>query len=190
MDATPVVDLIIVIEITVAEKTTLQKINFPNNQKKSSVEVKLNLRRKSKITPANDGVVDLKKIREQSKNNNSENQWPGKIDTLDERPLHHNFCQELGGKIDIKIKYTVNGAQKHVIAHCVTSSNAWISVKDSKRFSKALENSIFISEMLKIPAALIIFDTDGKISDYEHYMMLAAHRLGIYYSIISENHYK
>ena len=137
-----------------------------------------------------DGAINLREIRMRSPEKASTGNEAIELKPLDKNPFYSGFCEHIGGETNVHIRYTGVSGKKHLFAHCVTASTAWFATLDSMQDKAAVKDSIFMGNLLEKQPALVIFDTDGNIGNFELALIIAAHKVGIYYSIVNLNHYK
>lgn len=98
----------------------------------------------------------------------------------------HNarFCDNVGGETEARHEYSWAGGDSHVFVDCETADTVWEGGLDKRSSLDSVQQALFFSHITGKPPAIVIYDTDGTVGQYEHQIRVAAELAGVRFLIL------
>ena len=90
------------------------------------------------------------------------------------------FCANVGGETETRHYYDYPTGRSYVRVDCETSDTVYECGLDNKRSSlDSGQQALFFAHVTDKKPAVVIYDTDGKIGQYEHRINIACEKARI-----------
>ena len=125
---------------------------------------------------------DLQQIRQELQQQQQELQrlQRQQLQQKNEDAYNTEFCARVGGRTEVRHPYTYPTGQSFVRVDCETEKRVYEGGLDNKRSSlDSVQQALFFANLTGKKPAVVIYDTDGQIGQYEHRIKVACDMAGV-----------
>ncbi len=89
------------------------------------------------------------------------------------------FCEQVGGKTEVRHDYTYPTGDSHVRVDCETEDTVYEGGLDKRSSLDSVQQALFFAALTGKQPAVVIYDTDGQVGRYEYRIRMACERAGV-----------
>ena len=100
------------------------------------------------------------------------------------------YCQNMAGQREVKHHYSYgsNGNQQgYIIVDCETNDLVIEGGLDKRSSLDSIQQALFFAYLIGKKPAVVIYDTDGQLGQYEYRIQQAAQSIGLSFKMINRN---
>lgn len=96
-----------------------------------------------------------------------------------EKYYNHKYCQDIGGKTEVKHRYSYGKKSSFVKVDCETSTQVIEGGLDKRSSLDSVQQALFFAKVTHKEPVVVIYDTDNKLGKYEHRIKAACEQIGL-----------
>lgn len=100
-------------------------------------------------------------------------------ETRNEDAYNRAFCEQVGGKTEVRHDYTYPTGDSHVRVDCETEDTVYEGGLDKRSSLDSVQQALFFAALTGKQPAVVIYDTDGQVGRYEYRIRMACERAGV-----------
>ena len=101
----------------------------------------------------------------------------------DEKTHNQVFCTSAGGQTEVRHAYTYPTGQSYIRVDCETEDTVYEGGLDKRSSLDSVQQALFFAHLTGKEPAVVIYDTDGQIGQYEHRIRVACEAAGVRYLV-------
>ena len=103
----------------------------------------------------------------------------GMAQAQDKAVYNTAFCEQVGGKTEVRHPYTHPTGQSYILVDCETDETVYEGGLDKRSSLDSVQQALFASAVTGKEPAVVTYDTAGQVGPYEYRVQVACELAGV-----------